>query len=97
MLKKSLALWTLFGLFGLKLAVAQFTLRGGISGTVTDQSQAAVPNAHVVLLDLAHNQSFTAKTNSEGLYSFSNRLVDAAHFQGQIHALHLLGTKIDFG
>jgi hypothetical protein len=53
-------------------AFAQFTLRGSISGVVTDSSQAVVPGADVTLSDVDRNQNVTTKTNAEGYYSFTN-------------------------
>jgi Carboxypeptidase regulatory-like domain len=53
-------------------ALAQFTLRSGVSGLVTDPSKAVMPNVQVVLKDLDRNQTFTSTTNESGLYSFAN-------------------------
>jgi hypothetical protein len=44
--------------------------RGGISGTVTDPSGAAVPGAQVVLLDQATGVTRHTTANSTGFYSF---------------------------
>lgn len=44
--------------------------RGGISGTVTDPSEAAISGADVVLLDTATGVIRHTTTNSAGLYSF---------------------------
>ena len=49
---------------------AQATSSASISGLVTDQSQAAIPGAEVVLLDPSTNQSQTAKSNGSGRYIF---------------------------
>jgi hypothetical protein len=53
-------------------ANAQFTLRGSISGIVTDPSNAVVPNIAVTLTDLDRNQVHRAETNSVGEYAFNN-------------------------
>jgi len=47
---------------------AQGTDLGTITGLVTDGSGAVVPNAKVVILDLATNTSRTTMTNSQGVY-----------------------------
>lgn len=53
-------------------ARAQFTLRGSISGVVTDPSDSVVPNVAVTLNDLDRNQVYTAQTNETGVYAFNN-------------------------
>jgi len=50
---------------------AQFTLRGSISGIVTDSSQAVVPGVSVTLTDLGRNQIFKTETNAAGLFVFT--------------------------
>ena len=55
------------------LGIAQFlfaqgTDLGTITGSVTDGSGAVVPNAKVVILDLATKTSRETKTNSQGVY-----------------------------
>ncbi len=47
---------------------AQGTDLGTITGLVTDGTGAVVPNAKVVILDLATNTSRTTATNSQGVY-----------------------------
>lgn len=44
--------------------------RGGVSGTVTDPSGAAVPGAQVVLLETVTGVTWHTTTSSAGLYSF---------------------------
>ncbi len=44
---------------------------GAINGTVTDDSGAVVPNAHVTLLNTDQGLSLEANTNSTGVYIFS--------------------------
>jgi hypothetical protein len=53
-------------------ASAQFTLRSGISGVVTDTSGAVVPDCTVRLTDVDRNQTYDTTTNSDGLYTFNN-------------------------
>ncbi len=48
------------------------TNRGAISGTVTDASQAVVPNATVTITNIGTNEVRTAKTAGNGTYSVSN-------------------------
>ena len=50
-------------------AVAQ-VLYGSISGTVTDQTKAVVPKAHVTIFDPATRESREAFTDEQGRYSF---------------------------
>ncbi|HEX6045925.1 MAG TPA: carboxypeptidase-like regulatory domain-containing protein, partial [Pyrinomonadaceae bacterium] len=57
-------------LFCSTLAFAQ-TNKGGISGTVTDQNGAAIPNATVTLTNLGTNKALTVTTSSSGTFSFS--------------------------
>jgi len=51
-------------------AQAQMT-RGGINGTVRDESGAVVPGASVTIVNVATNQSRDAVTDSEGFYRVS--------------------------
>src|SRR6185437_11247432 len=51
--------------------VAQSTISGGITGTVSDPSGAVVPNATVSLKNDATGQIQTQTTNSSGVYRFS--------------------------
>jgi hypothetical protein len=48
------------------------TFRGGISGTVTDQSGAVVPGAQVTALDPATNATLKSVTSSAGEFSFTD-------------------------
>jgi hypothetical protein len=62
-------------LLALTLAsVAQFSQRGSVSGLVTEESGAVVPQAPVTLLDLGRNQTSRAKTDAGGHYEFSQLL-----------------------
>ncbi len=56
-------------LFSVTAAFAQTSGLGNITGTVTDASGAAVPNATVVVTDTDTGVSRTLTTNSDGLYS----------------------------
>src|SRR6266567_111850 len=51
-----------------QFVVAQGTDLGTIRGTVTDPSGAVIPNAKVVILDLATNTSRETNTNAQGEY-----------------------------
>src|SRR5215475_1138780 len=53
-------------------AHAQSASTGAVSGQVTDQQNAAVSGAEVILLDIAKNTSLTTVTNEEGRYNFVN-------------------------
>src|SRR5689334_2160458 len=70
-LLKAAALGALFA----GAAFAQFTLRGSISGIVSDSTKALVPSAKVSLIDLDRNQTYTAQTNASGLYTFTELTV----------------------
>ena len=48
------------------------TFRGGISGTVTDQSGAVVPGAQVAAVETATNTSYKTVSSTAGEFSFSN-------------------------
>ncbi|HEU0184268.1 MAG TPA: carboxypeptidase-like regulatory domain-containing protein [Blastocatellia bacterium] len=61
-------MWLLISAAGM----AQFALRSGIQGVVTDESGAVVQDACVTLKDLDRNQTYQTKTNGEGLYAFTN-------------------------
>jgi hypothetical protein len=53
-------------------AFSQATSTGSVSGIVTDQQQAAIPGAEVLLLDPSTKETSTAKTNGAGRYIFVN-------------------------
>src|SRR5437899_11345458 len=57
---------------GVPPAHAQSASSGTVSGQVTDQQNAAVSGAEVILLDIAKNTSLTTVTNEEGRYNFDN-------------------------
>lgn len=70
------------------LAVFSQTNRGGISGTVTDPTGAAIPGAKVKVINAGTNQSVTLTTSDSGVYSFNslepviyNLEVTAANFK----------------
>jgi hypothetical protein len=45
--------------------------QGAINGTVTDETGAILPNAHVTLLNTDQGLSLETNTNSSGVYIFS--------------------------
>src|ERR1051326_4362251 len=53
-------------------AFPQATSTGSISGIVTDQQQAAIPAADVLLFDPSTKETSTAKSNAAGRYIFIN-------------------------
>jgi hypothetical protein len=57
-------------LLGGGICLAQFAMRGSISGIISDSSQAIMPGVTVTLIDLDRNQSYKAETNASGLYTF---------------------------
>ncbi len=48
------------------------TFRGGINGTITDQSGAVVPGAQVAAVETSTNTSYKTVSSSAGEFSFSN-------------------------
>ena len=50
---------------------AQSVVTGGVTGVITDPTGAVVPNANVVMKNLATQQTQSTKTNPAGIYSFS--------------------------
>lgn len=80
---------------------------GSITGTVTDASGAAVPNATVTARDVNRSTTWTTKTDSAGVYDFPQITVgnievkvEATGFSAQIHpAFNLVlnqVARIDF-
>jgi hypothetical protein len=49
---------------------AQTTTSGGLTGVITDQSSAVVPNADVEIKDSAKGTTYSTKTDPEGVYRF---------------------------
>jgi len=67
-----MALLAFAALFALPTASLGQTFRGGINGTVTDQSGAVVPGATVEAVDTATSVSHKTITSSAGEYSFQD-------------------------
>jgi hypothetical protein len=63
---------TLAALFVLPVNSVGQTFRGGISGTVTDQSGAVVAGASVTAVELGTNISYKAVSSSAGEFTFAN-------------------------
>jgi outer membrane receptor protein involved in Fe transport len=55
-------------LLGLSLMAAAQTVTGSLEGRVTDQADAVVPGAQVVIRNVETGQERTVKTNAEGFY-----------------------------
>src|SRR5215470_16883588 len=49
---------------------AQTRTSGALTGIVTDQTNAVIPNAEVELKELARGTTHSTKTDREGLYQF---------------------------
>src|SRR5215510_1730385 len=64
-----------FLLLGLASGVPAQEITGNISGTVTDPSGSAVPDADVVVTNLATGVERSTKTTSAGIFFFSNLAV----------------------
>ena len=93
---------TIAGLLALMFAcvspVFAQTDRGGITGRVTDQTGAAIPDAKVTTLNLETSETREAKTNNEGQYTIPQLQaviytvrVEAAGFKTQV-AVDLSGA-----
>src|SRR5437879_13290106 len=57
---------------------------GNMTGTVTDPSGAAVPNAEIAITDLARGITYTTRTTSEGNFTQTHLL--AGHYQVKVTA-----------
>ncbi|MGH9730731.1 MAG: carboxypeptidase-like regulatory domain-containing protein, partial [Candidatus Acidiferrales bacterium] len=65
------ALFCLFTIIAPKAALAQSSSTGTVSGTVTDNTGAVVPDAAVTLIYQGTGNSRTATTTSSGQYIFA--------------------------
>jgi len=59
-------------LFALPSALIAQTFRGGITGSVTDQSGAVIPGAQISAVESATNTSYKTVSSSAGEFSFAN-------------------------
>lgn len=69
------------------------TFRGGINGTVTDQSGAVVPGAQITATDNATNTVYNAVSSSAGEFVFTNMPVSS--YTVSVSASGFKGVKID--
>ena len=83
-----LALVMVFAVSGL----AQ-TFRGGISGTVSDQSGAVVPGAQITAIEAATNTTYKTVSSSAGEFAFSN--VPVGSYNISVTASGFKGEKVD--
>jgi hypothetical protein len=65
------AFWVVVVGGGVSCLWAQSSTTGGLTGTVTDATGAAIPSAAVTLVNLATNQTQTTTTDANGGYGFS--------------------------
>jgi len=72
MKKLRMAMLAILSLTLTTTAPAQFTLRSGVGGLITDPSSAVMPGVPVLLKDLERNQTYNTTTNESGHYSFTN-------------------------
>lgn len=86
------SLITLLIVVGGCAAVFGQTDRGSIRGTVTDQTEAVVPNAKVVLTGTETGETREATTSSDGAYSFPE--IRAAIYQISVEAPGFQKTTI---
>src|ERR1700753_3012043 len=61
---------------GARMAVAQ-AIYGNLSGTVTDATGAAVPNATVTVIDIAKGTTKTVQSGSDGFYTVNQLIPDS--------------------
>jgi hypothetical protein len=86
--------------------------RGTITGSVTDNSGAIVPNARVTLLNPANGQKQSLETNAEGVYTFLSltagrysvtaekdgfRKAEASNVQVQVNTTSRLDIRMQLG
>jgi len=91
--KPTLYLLPLFAVLAASAYVwAQSTSTGTIIGTITDQSQAVVPGAQLILNDPATGTSRTATTNSAGQYLFVD--VNPGNYNLSISKQGFANTKV---
>ena len=69
------------------------TFRGGITGTVTDQSGAVVPGAQITAIDDATNTIYKAVSSSAGEFVFTNMPVSS--YTVTVSASGFKGIKVD--
>src|SRR5580698_6995685 len=69
------------------------TFRGGISGTVTDQSGAVVPGAQVTAVETATNTSYKTVSSTAGEFVFSN--VPLGSYTVSVTAPGFKAVKVD--
>jgi hypothetical protein len=80
-------------LFALPATAFGQTFRGGISGSVTDQSGAVVPGAQVTAVETATNASYKTVSSSAGEFGFSN--LQLGSYTVSITASGFKGEKVD--
>ena len=68
-MKKLLWCFAFLSVLGFAFTALAQVQNGAFSGTVTDPSGAAVPNAKVTITNLGTNLSITTTTNSTGLFN----------------------------
>jgi hypothetical protein len=88
----TLVLGVLALLFTVRSIPAQ-TFRGGISGTVTDQSGAVVPGASVTAVETSTNTTYKTVSSSAGEFAFAN--LPLGSYTITITATGFKNTKVD--
>ena len=69
------------------------TFRGGITGTVTDQSGAVVPGASVTAVETSTNTTYKTVSSSAGEFAFAN--MPLGSYTVSISATGFKGEKVD--
>jgi hypothetical protein len=69
------------------------TFRGGISGTVTDQSGAVVPNARVTAVEAATDTVYNTVSSSAGEFAFTN--LPVGNYSVSVTAVGFSAEKIE--
>jgi hypothetical protein len=89
----ALLLIVLSALGSARFMFAQGTDLGTVGGLVTDATGAVVPNANVVILDLATNTARESKTNAQGEYRIFG--LRSGAYQVSVSAAGMATTKIN--
>ncbi len=74
----------IYGILFLPLSVVHAAVGGTISGSISDASGAVIAGARLTLTNTAQHTTYTANTDSKGLYSFPNLPVGEYSMQIQV-------------
>ena len=80
-------------LLALPAATLGQTFRGGIGGSVTDQSGAVIPGAQVTAVETSTNSAYKTVSSSAGEFGFAN--VPLGSYTVSVTAVGFSGVKVD--